>query len=596
MGLNTLETAYANGNIIDASHINELTASLLGAFVGRDSSGAPSSGQSLGSLAIPWGTIYGDSLILDGDSLDTSLVTAPQNRIVSGAVRATSNQPLFITPDGSSAEFTLKGSSTNLNLDINGSVVSVTTDITKSGLTVGPSSSATCTVNDTTAADQAETRTWGEYGSAKDFIIVDNMGAEMLAKVGQFCIIEITGTSTEYAIAFIKSSTLLTNVYRGFFTNSSDNPVNRVAFANNDTITVLSTAWVFVEDNATTVDVTYTTPIRAFVSPDSPATGDYWYDLANNTWKRYSGASWEIIDRTLVGVVGIDSSNCVCARSFDFYDKYDFLNTVEIEKTSTEIFSIKNHSAVISVLGKTISFGTNLKQFNITTDLASAVDMYAATEQASTDYYLYLSDKGKGIYSDIEPQFRSDLLGWYHPHNTWRCVGQVYNESSSDLIAGSHVGYNSEIKKETIIVADKKASGTQGGSSVSASFQTSILNTISGDAEFATLGSNQVLLLAGKYKVRARKLIYGGDGHTSRLINITDNSTVLEGSNQFNSVANDAASNTTIDGEFTLNRTKVLELEYFCRSAQATNGLGVALTAGKDENYAEMVIDRVSDL
>ena len=66
-------------------------------------------------------------------------------------------------------------------------------DITKSGLTVGPSSSATCTVNDTTAADQAETRTWGEYGSAKDFIIVDNMGAEMLAKVGQFCIIEILG-------------------------------------------------------------------------------------------------------------------------------------------------------------------------------------------------------------------------------------------------------------------------------------------------------------------------------------------------------------------------------------------------------------------
>lgn len=405
-----------------------------GDFVGRNSSGVATSAQNLGTNALPWGVGYMNSLVLDGSAVDTSLLTAPKNRIVSGKKRSASNQPQFIDPNGAANSFVLEGASTNLVLDIDGSTVQVTTDITKSSLTVGPSSSATCLINDTTAADQESTKIWGEDGgfSEKD-IIVDAMGAEFQAFIGQWVIIKIVGVSTEYAMVFVKSAILLTNAYRGFFTDSSSAPINRTAFFNNDTITVMSTGWVFVENNGTTVDVSYTNPIRSFTAPTGPATGDYWYDLANKTWKRYDGASWQIINRTLIGVVGIDSANCVCARSFDFFAKHEDTNTVEMEILSTSIVQIKNQNARISVYGNNINFGFNHENWNITTDLAGSADMYNAAEQASTTYYAYLKDTGETVISDISPHFRPDLLGLYHPHNPWRMVGRFSNSSGSDI-------------------------------------------------------------------------------------------------------------------------------------------------------------------
>lgn len=65
MGTSTLETAYLNGQIIDASHINELTQALLLAFVGRDATGAAAAGQSLGNVTFPWGDIWGGLLTVD---------------------------------------------------------------------------------------------------------------------------------------------------------------------------------------------------------------------------------------------------------------------------------------------------------------------------------------------------------------------------------------------------------------------------------------------------------------------------------------------------------------------------------------------------
>jgi hypothetical protein len=440
MSTNTLEVAYANGDIIDASHVNELTLALLGSFVGRDANGIPTSLQSLGSVAIPWGSAYITNLILNGSAVDVSLLAAPQNRIVSGATRSSSNQPQFLTPNGAAASFTIDGLTTNLVLDVNGVVVTASTDITKSGLTVGPSTTATCLVADGDAADQESTKLWGESGGERktvsrlDSIIpVDTMGAEMQAFIGQMCVIKIAGVATEYALAFIESATVLSRVKRGYFTDSSGAPVNRTGFTNNDVITVLSTGWVFLENDGASTDVSYVEPVYAFTSPTSPSTADYWYDMSNETWKRYDGASWQIINRTLIGVVGIDSANCVCARSFDFFQKFEETNTTKFEIDTTEIAKILNEYSVVNVYGTEIQFKTTLQNWNITTDLAASADMYNATEQASTVYYLYLKDTGEPVISDISPYHRDDLLGDYHPHNPWRMIGMVYNDGSSNI-------------------------------------------------------------------------------------------------------------------------------------------------------------------
>lgn len=434
MGTNNL-TDRSSGQVITESFFNDIHQAMDGDFVGRNSSGAPTSGQNLGTSSIPWGTARVNSLVISGNAVDTSLLTAPQNRIVSGATRSTSNQPQFITPNGAATSFTVDGASTNLVLDINGAEVTVSTDITKSSLTVGPSTTATCLVNDSDAADQNDTRTWGEQNAEKEYITVDNMGAEFQSYIGQVVAVEISGVSTEYALVYVESATRLTSAYRGYFTNSSGNPVNRTAFSDNDTITVLSTGWVFMDEDAATVDVTYTTPVTNFTAPSSPSTGDYWYDMSNTTWKRYDGSQWQVIGRTLIGVVAIDSSNCVAARSFDFYQKVEEVNNVELAINSTEIIEVTNRNAIASVYGNRIFLGQSFINWNITTDLATSADLYDATEQASTVYYLYLKDTGETVMSDISPYYRDDLLGKYHPHNPWLCLGSCYNSSGSDIIA-----------------------------------------------------------------------------------------------------------------------------------------------------------------
>jgi hypothetical protein len=111
MGLGTLTNRAAGQTILD-TFFNDIHSALNGDLVGRSSAGVATSGQNLGTNAVPWGSAYITSLILGGSAVDTSLLTAPKNRIVSGRTRSASNQPQFITPNGAAASFTLKGNIT----------------------------------------------------------------------------------------------------------------------------------------------------------------------------------------------------------------------------------------------------------------------------------------------------------------------------------------------------------------------------------------------------------------------------------------------------------------------------------------------------
>lgn len=399
-------------------------------------------------MAIPWGTIRADTLVLNGNAIDTSSIVAPANRVVSGKTRSGSNQPAFIVPNGGALSFVIDGTPTNLVLSINGAEVTVNTDITKSSLTAAPSSNNTCLVNDGTAADQFQTKLYSGDKSLTN-ITVDNMGSEITALIGKFAAFKIAGVTDEYLIAYVESSTLLTRAYRGFFFDSSLNPVKATGFSNNDVITLLKLGYIFVENDATTVDVTYNAPVYSFTSPGSPVTGDYWFDLANQVWKRYDGASFQIINRTFVGWFANDTSACIAARSADFYAKFEDTNQIALEQFSTEIIRMSRPFQYAVVMGQPISFGGTLESWNITTDLASSSEMFDATEQSDRMYYLYLKDTGETVISDIPPYYRNDLLGEYHPYNPWRAVGITYNNGSSDLVGVD--SYSGVVKTTTII-------------------------------------------------------------------------------------------------------------------------------------------------
>ena len=593
MGTSTLTDRSTGQTILD-TFFNDIHGALNSDFVGRNSSGVATLGQNLGTNALPWGSLYATSFILNGSAVDTSLLTAPKNRIVSGAVRSGSNQPLFITPNGAAASFTVDGATTNLVLDVDGAAVTVSTDITKSSLTVGPSTTATALVDESTAADQAATRTWGEYGAEKETITVDNMGAEFQTYIGQWQIIEITGVGTEYALAYIKSTTELTNVFRGFFFDSSGNPVQRTGFTDNDTITILSTGWVFVENDGATVDVSYVTPIRSYTAPSSPATGDYWYDMDNQTWKRYDGASFQIINRTLIGVVGIDSTNCVCARSFDFYQEYDEKNDSEFTINSTEIVEMKYNDSKVNIYGSEYNFYGNLESWNITTDLAGSADMYNATEQASTVYYGYMTDEGETYVADIEPQYRPDLRGWYNPHNPWRCLFAAYNDSGSDITMVDDVRFGGEKREKNATIRDEKSDTTEGGGFTSGSPQTRTLNTTYGDTEFYILSSNQITLMPGKYSIDAHLPAYRVNKHKASLYDITNSAFIIVGGNSHSDSSSGGTVYSLVSGEFYVEAPTVFELRHECFTTNGTNGFGRENSFGEVEVYSMVNLKKIS--
>lgn len=432
MGSNSLNNRSA-GQTIQDTFFNDIHQAMDGDFIGRGATGVPSAGQNLGTVAIPWGTIRGDALILDGAVVDTSSIVSPQNRVISGSTRSTSNQPAYIVPNGAAASFIVDGTPTSLVFDVNGTAVTVSTDIVKSSLTTAPASQNTALVNDVDAADQADTRTWGELAHSKT-ITIDTVGTNITALVGKWAAFKIVGVSTEYFLAYINSATELTNCFRGYYYGSTLLPMNRTGFSNNDVLTLMSLAWIFVENDSTTVDVTYNNPVWSFTSPAGAVTGDYWYDMGNNLWKRYDGASFQIINRTYIGQAILDATNCVGARSVDFYANYSEFNTVELQLQSTEIARTRGVEARANVAGFDIRFRNSIPTWNITTDLATSADMYNASEQISTAYYLYLTDDGDTVISDISPYWRADLYGKYHPHNPWRLVGSSYNDGSSNLV------------------------------------------------------------------------------------------------------------------------------------------------------------------
>ena len=432
MATNTLVNR-SSGQTITEDFFNDFNSALQGDVVGRNASGVPEAGQSLGTAAFPWGTARIDGLVVGGNSIDVSAVSAPPYRIQSGKTRATSNQPAFIEPNGASNEFTISAASDSLTYDVNASTVTLSSDIVVGSLSVAPSTNNTCLVDMAEAIDQAESRQFGELDGEQKTITVDAMGSEITALIGTVQAFSLNdGANDEYFIARVKSATELTECFRGFFYDSSSLPVNRLAFADNDTITLLRLGYIFLDSDAVTADVTYTEPSYSFSAPSSPGTGDYWYDLGNNLWKRYDGATFNTVTRTFIGWCVMDDTNCLGARCVDFDARYKPNIGMPVDKETSEIVSAKKLQCMVDVAGNEIQF-VSKPSWNITNDLAPNVDMYDATEQADRFYFLYITDEGQEIISDIEPYRRDDLKGWYHPHNPWRMVGSFYNDASSDI-------------------------------------------------------------------------------------------------------------------------------------------------------------------
>lgn len=347
------------------------------------------------------------------------------NRLVSGRMRTDSEQPIFLVPNGAAKTVKLDGTPVNFHYYVNSTEYTITTDVTLTGLTAAPSSNNTCLINDTNASDQEWTKHTGENGSE---IAVDTMGTELQALIGKLAAFKLdNGGATELFIAEVKSSTALHRARRGYFFDSSDVPSDRIIYSNNDTITLLKLSWIFAKADGT-LTVSYTNPTWSFDEPTSPSANDYWFDFTNQIWKRFDVSSFVDSTATLVGVCCQDTTNTIGARSYEFFKNWSDKDTLELIRESNTQVKSRFAGSIISVWGNIYSDDRSLWVWTMTTDLDTG------GEASSTYYYAYITEDGDVKLSATRPyDRREDLLGYYHPHHSWRCVGYVFNDGSSNF-------------------------------------------------------------------------------------------------------------------------------------------------------------------
>lgn len=146
-----------------------------------------------------------------------------------------------------------------------------------------------------------------------------------------------------------------------------------------------------------------------------------------------------------------------------------------------------------------------------------------------------------------------------------------------------------------VIVEDQKSSGTAGGSSV-AGAQIRTLNTLVRNlGTLASLSSNEVTLPAGTYYVEWTAPAYRVGSHQTRLFNATDATQIAAGSSaSSNATADYAVTNSFGSTVLTLASSKAIRIAHSTGAIRATDGLGVATSAGFGEVYARMLIWRMS--
>jgi hypothetical protein len=351
----------------------------------------------------------------------------PNNRTISGLERG-SSQLVALVPAGSGNGLTvdIKGASTNFVYAVNNVQYTISTDVSSAAITAAPSTNNTCLVNEAFADDSEETKYLGEFGSS---LVVDNMGSEITSLVGEIAGFKVNNGSTdEYFIARVKSTTELDEIRRGYFFDESSNPVPRLAIANNDTITLMRLSYVFA-DTGGAIDIVNSNLTVSSDSPSAPALGQYWFDLANDTWKTYNGSSFVSADSTLVGVCLSDATDTLAARTFDQFKAVDEKNTIELEIFDNTQIRATSFGQECNIFGSEVKFSEDLPKWDMDSDLDAGI-----TEAASTTYYAYLTESGDTVISDLAPMSRlAEYQGFYHPFQTWRCVGSMYNDASSNL-------------------------------------------------------------------------------------------------------------------------------------------------------------------
>lgn len=141
------------------------------------------------------------------------------------------------------------------------------------------------------------------------------------------------------------------------------------------------------------------------------------------------------------------------------------------------------------------------------------------------------------------------------------------------------------------VFEDQKASGTDGGTASSGSWNTRTLNTsVVNNITGASLASNEFTLPAGTYRITAAQQLVRTARTSTRLYNVTDASVQSVGVNVFG-LSSGSGFTASIDCVFTIAAPKTFRLEYRAGSSTTGFGLGTAASAGT-EVYSRVIVEK----
>lgn len=346
-----------------------------------------------------------------------SAIGLPRNRIVSGKTTGTSIAPDFLVPTGTGLTVTVKATSLiPFVVFINGTQYSYTSDIVSPSLTPAPSTNNTAAINSAIFAGERWTKLMGEQDS---FIPITAAGTNVVNKTNALAAFKNPNGGNEYFMARVLSATALAQAYRGYFVDAGGFPMKRDILNNSDVLELMSMAYVFIT-TAGALDVTYNEPVYSGTAPSTPIAGDYWFDIVADEWNKFNGTAFQSANATLIGKAIMDTTDCVGARSDDFFSIYTNQNSVDIYRSDNTTLQSNKAISNVSVYGRGLTI-KSLLQWSYPADLDTGLSA------ADQEWYAYLTENGDEVISDEHPYNRfGDLKNWYHPNQSWLCVGGAF--------------------------------------------------------------------------------------------------------------------------------------------------------------------------
>ena len=140
-------------------------------------------------------------------------------------------------------------------------------------------------------------------------------------------------------------------------------------------------------------------------------------------------------------------------------------------------------------------------------------------------------------------------------------------------------------------VSDTTVAPTMGSGWNTVPFNETVQNEVPG----LSLSSNQFILPAGTYRIKASASAYYGETHKLRLRNITGASTILVGKYEYTAktVSDTSQTRSEIDEVFLLSDTTTVELQHYIEAySSPADGNGAPPASGEENVYNEIILER----